>query len=61
MTGVDSAEKLDMLLAVGADYVLDYRKADFTAKGVQYDLILDVIGKHSVFAVKRALVKGADM
>ncbi|WP_433583793.1 NAD(P)-dependent alcohol dehydrogenase [Paenibacillus amylolyticus] len=58
VTGVDSAEKLDMLLAVGADYVLDYRKADFTAKGVQYDLILDVIGKHSVFAVKRALVKG---
>ncbi|WP_339261150.1 NAD(P)-dependent alcohol dehydrogenase [Paenibacillus sp. FSL R5-0713] len=58
VTGVDSAEKLDMILAVGADYVLDYRKANFTAVGVQYDLILDVIGKHSVFALKRALGSG---
>ncbi|WP_339301455.1 NAD(P)-dependent alcohol dehydrogenase [Paenibacillus sp. FSL R5-0623] len=58
VTGVDSAEKLDMLHAVGADYVLDYRKANFTAVGVQYDLILDVIGKHSVLALKRALVSG---
>ncbi|WP_260870881.1 NAD(P)-dependent alcohol dehydrogenase [Paenibacillus xylanexedens] len=58
VTGVDSADKLSMLIAVGADHVLDYRKVDFTARGVQYDLILDVIGKHSAFALKRALVSG---
>ncbi|MBO7744458.1 NAD(P)-dependent alcohol dehydrogenase [Paenibacillus sp. MWE-103] len=58
VTGVDSAGKLDMLRSVGADYVLDYTKDDFTTIGQRYDLILDVVGNHSVSAVKRALASG---
>ncbi|MFD0671126.1 NAD(P)-dependent alcohol dehydrogenase [Cohnella sp. GCM10027633] len=58
VTGVDSLEKLDMLRSIGADHVLDYRKDDFTAIGRQYDLILDVVGTRSAFAVKRALKSG---
>ncbi|WP_426452997.1 NAD(P)-dependent alcohol dehydrogenase [Paenibacillus sp. S-38] len=58
VTGVDSAEKLDMLRAIGSDFVLDYTKEDFTRRGHKYDLILDVVGNRSVFAVKRALMPG---
>ncbi|MCZ8518208.1 NAD(P)-dependent alcohol dehydrogenase [Paenibacillus mucilaginosus] len=55
VTGVDSAGKLDMLRAIGADFVLDYTQEDFTRRGHTYDLILDVVGNRPVFAVKRAL------
>jgi NADPH:quinone reductase-like Zn-dependent oxidoreductase len=55
VTGVDNAEKLDFMRSLGADYVIDYTKEDFTKKGQQYDLILDVIASRSVFAYKRAL------
>ncbi|WP_426250668.1 NAD(P)-dependent alcohol dehydrogenase [Paenibacillus pabuli] len=58
VTGVDSSEKLDMLHELGADHVLDYTKEDFTARGQQYDLILDVVGNRSVLALKRALKNG---
>ncbi|WP_327204636.1 hypothetical protein [Paenibacillus polymyxa] len=33
MTSVDRVEKLDMLHSIGADHVLDYTIADFTASG----------------------------
>ncbi|MFB9328911.1 NAD(P)-dependent alcohol dehydrogenase [Paenibacillus aurantiacus] len=55
VTGVDKSEKLETLRAVGADHALDYTKADFTASGRQYDLILDVVGNRSIRAIKRAL------
>ena len=55
MTGVDNAEKLELMQSLGADHVIDYTKEDFTKNGKQYDLILDVIAHRSVFAYKRAL------
>lgn len=58
VTGVDSEGKLNMLRSVGADHIMDYAKEDFTASGLRYDLILDVVGNRSVFAVKRALKPG---
>ena len=45
VTGVDSAEKLDMLRALCADHVIDYTKEDFTRNGETYDVIFDVISK----------------
>ncbi len=42
VTGVDRAEKLEMLSSLGFDHVIDYKKDDFTRNGKQYDLILDV-------------------
>ena len=48
VTGVDSTEKLDMLLSLGADHVIDYTKEDYTENGESYDLIIDVVGKSSV-------------
>jgi len=55
VTGVDNAEKLELIRSLGADHVIDYTKEDFTQNGQQYDLILDVIADRSVFAYKRAL------
>ncbi len=55
ITAVDSAEKLDMMRSLGADYVIDYRKEDFTRNGKCYDFILDVKSNRSIFDYKRAL------
>lgn len=46
VTGVASAGKLDMVRALGADHVVDYRSADFRDAG-EYDVILDTIGTSS--------------
>lgn len=55
VTGVDNAEKLELMKSLGADHVIDYTREDFTRNGQQYDLILDVIANRSVFAFERAL------
>jgi NADPH:quinone reductase-like Zn-dependent oxidoreductase len=55
VTGVDRAEKLEMMRALGADHVIDYTKVDFTNQGRQYDLIFDVKTTRSIFNYKRAL------
>lgn len=55
VTAVDNGMKLDMLLSLGADHVIDYTKEDFTRNGVGYDRIIDVAGFRPIFAYKRAL------
>ncbi len=55
VTGVDSTVKLEKMRSLGADHVIDYIKEDFTKNGEHYDLILDVMGYHSIFDYKRAL------
>jgi NADPH:quinone reductase-like Zn-dependent oxidoreductase len=55
VTGVDCTNKLDMMSSLGADYVVDYTKEDFTKSGKSYDLILDVKTDRSVFDYWRAL------
>ena len=55
VTGVDSAEKLDLMRSLGADDVLDYRREDFTRSGRLYDRILDVKTSRSVLDCARAL------
>ncbi len=57
VTGVDSAEKLDLMQSLGFDSVLDYKKVDFTETGEKYDLILDTNSNRSVFKYARALKK----
>lgn len=58
VTGVDRADKQEMMRSLGADHVIDYTREDFTSNGQQYDLILDIMGYHSIFDYRRALAPG---
>jgi NADPH:quinone reductase-like Zn-dependent oxidoreductase len=58
VTGVDNARKLDFMRSLGADEVLVYRREDFTRREQPYDLVLALVAHRSVFAYRRALVRG---
>jgi NADPH:quinone reductase-like Zn-dependent oxidoreductase len=58
VTCVDSADKLEMLKALGANHVIDYRIEDFTRAATRYDLILDTKTNRSPFAYARVLKPG---
>lgn len=58
VTAVDRADKLDLLRALGADWVLDYRRDDFARIGQTYDLILDMVAEHSMAECRRVLAPG---
>jgi len=55
ITAVDHTVKLDTMLSLGADHVIDYTKEDFTQIGQKYDLIFDVKTNRSVFDYQRSL------
>jgi NADPH:quinone reductase-like Zn-dependent oxidoreductase len=55
VTGVDSAEKQDMMRSLGYDRVIDYTQEDFTKIEQSYDLILDTKTNRSAFDYVRAL------
>jgi NADPH:quinone reductase-like Zn-dependent oxidoreductase len=55
VTGVDNAGKLQFMVSLGADQVIDYAGEDFTRPAEPYDLVLDLVAHHSPFACRRAL------
>jgi len=55
VSGIDSADKLEMMKSLGYDRVFDYQQMDFTKTGEQYDFILDCKSKKSAFAYAKAL------
>jgi NADPH:quinone reductase-like Zn-dependent oxidoreductase len=55
VTGVCSTRNVDMVRSIGADHVFDYRKENYTESGEQYDLIVDMIGNHSLGANRKVL------
>ena len=55
VTGVCSNKNFDMVSSIGADYVIDYTKEDFTKSENKYDLILDVVANRSIFDYTGAL------
>ena len=58
VTGVASAPKLDMVSALGADAVLDYRATNWTRTRERWDWILDTDSHRGILAVRRALKPG---
>ena len=58
VTGVDLAEKLDLMRSIGYDHVIDYKNEDFTKRRERYDLILDTKTNRSPFDYARALNPG---
>jgi len=55
VTGVCSTEKVDYIIKLGADKVIDYKKEDFSKNGETYDHIIDIPGKGSASSYKTSL------
>lgn len=49
VTAVDSEEKLDMMINLGADQALDYTRMEFTSMEEFYDVIIDIVGTSKIF------------
>lgn len=55
VTAVCSERNAAMVRSLGADHVIDYRQSNYTSGEQRYDLIVDMIGNHSVSANLDAL------
>lgn len=61
VTGVCSTANTVLVRSLGADYVIDYTKEDFTASEEQYDIIFDTVGKVSVISTQKRLTKNGQL
>ncbi|MCE7739912.1 MAG: NAD(P)-dependent alcohol dehydrogenase [Candidatus Heimdallarchaeota archaeon] len=55
VTGVCGPTNVDMVKEIGADFVIDYTKEDYTKKDQTYDIIFDSIGANSLSKCKKIL------
>ena len=55
VTGVCSGRNAEMVRSIGADHVIDYTREDYTENGQQYDLIIDMVGNHSLSENRQVL------
>jgi 2-desacetyl-2-hydroxyethyl bacteriochlorophyllide A dehydrogenase len=61
VTGVCSTSNIDLVKSIGADYVIDYTKVDFTQNGERYDVIFDTVNSISVSRSLKSLSKNGTM
>lgn len=57
VTGVCSTRNMELVRSIGADKVIDYTHEDFTQSGQKYELMLDMVGNHSLRDCTRVLTK----
>jgi NADPH:quinone reductase-like Zn-dependent oxidoreductase len=55
VTAVCSTRNVETARSIGADYVIDYTREDFTQNAQRYDLIVAANAYHSMFDYRRAL------
>ncbi len=58
VTGVCSTDKVDLVRALGADDVIDYRAVDYTTAGQRYDWILAVDAHYPLLRVRHVVRPG---
>lgn len=57
VTGVCSSSNFELVKTLGADYVIDYAKEDFTRNDKKYDVIFDAVIKTSFSKCKNSLTE----
>ena len=55
VTGVCSARNAAMVMSIGADRVIDYKRENFTESEERYDLIIDNIGNHALLDYRKVM------
>ncbi|MFD0727072.1 NAD(P)-dependent alcohol dehydrogenase [Lysobacter brunescens] len=55
VTAVCSGEKASMVRELGADRTIDYRREDFTAEDIRYDVMIDLVSSRSPEECRRVL------
>ena len=55
VTAVTDTKNIALAKTLGADFVVDYTKEDFTATDKKFDLVFDAVGKSSFFKCKKLL------
>lgn len=55
VTAVCSTGNVDLVRALGADHVIDYKNADFTQGVVRYDVIMDNVANRPILDIRRVL------
>ena len=55
VTAVCSTRNVGLVRSLGADHVIDYTREDFTRGGRRYDVLLDLVGNHSLADFRRAV------
>jgi NADPH:quinone reductase-like Zn-dependent oxidoreductase len=55
VTGVCSTRNVEMVLSIGADHVIDYKKESYIENDERYDVIIDNVGNHSLLSNRKAM------
>jgi NADPH:quinone reductase-like Zn-dependent oxidoreductase len=58
VTAVCDTRNFELVKSLGATFVIDYTKVDFTKNGQIYDAVFDAVGKSSYFRCKKLLKPG---
>jgi NADPH:quinone reductase-like Zn-dependent oxidoreductase len=61
VTGVCSTTKMDLVLSLGADHIVDYTRDDFAGGEQRYDIILDIGGNSRLSHLRRALTSAGTL
>lgn len=61
LTAVCSAANAELMKSLGADFVIDYTKEDFTQNGKEYDVIFETIGKIPYKKAMKSLTKNGQL
>ncbi|WP_084956793.1 NAD(P)-dependent alcohol dehydrogenase [Thermoactinospora rubra] len=61
VTAVCSGRNAQLVRSLGADHVVDYTREDFTRSGRRHDLLVDLIGNHSLREMRRVVVPGGTL
>lgn len=61
VTAVCSTSNLSLVKSLGADFVIDYTKEDFSESDKKYDIVFDAVGKAAKSQCKKVLKTGGTL